>query len=353
MLRSLVDKLLCPTCCSRAHFLALHTFTHDESGQVKEGVLLCPACGGWYPIRRGLLELVVSSLLDPQELDAFCSRYRTEMACLGLRQDLEGTTAGLPSQNTAFGAQLKQREHFDWYAENTEQDYMGYQQTPFWVAADEAVFRGWKSQLQAGGWLLDIGCANGRSAFPFVKQGVTVIGFDISKKMVRQAIERAEWEGAQDHTTFFVADGSQLPFRDESFEYALIYGVLHHLPAPRKVCVEVLRVLKKGGIYFGSENNQTIFRGLFDVLMKLLPLWSEEAGEQPLISRQMLQEWVRGASVRMRCGTSVFLPPHLFNLMGTKVARVLLPATDRLFSWAPGLRHQGGLIVFEIQKNAA
>ena len=47
---------------------------------------------------------------------------------------------------------------------------------------------------------------------------------------------------------------------DSSFDYVLIYGVLHHLPDAGFACREVARTLKPGGIYFGLENNETIFR---------------------------------------------------------------------------------------------
>jgi hypothetical protein len=94
-----------------------------------------------------------------------------------------------------------------------------------------------------------------------------------------------------------------------------------------------------------------MFRGIFDLLMKLKPLWTEEAGEEPLISKSMIQEWNKGIPVQITCSTNVFFPPHLFNLVGERIARPLLAATDRLFSSIPGLGRQGGLVVFEIQKS--
>jgi hypothetical protein len=46
--------------------------------------------------------------------------------------------------------------------------------------------------------------------------------------------------------------------------------------------------LKSDGIYFGSENNASVFRNLFDILQKISPIWSEEAGPEALISRKYL-----------------------------------------------------------------
>ena len=155
--------------------------------------------------------------------------------------------------------------------------YCDYETTPFWTAADRAAFGRWREQIEPGAWLLDIGCANGRSAFRLIESGVTVVGFDISKKMVRHAIERAKRESRQRVTTFLVADGNAPPFVQSSFDYALTYGVLHHLPNPAVACRQIQRILKPGGTYFGSENNKSIFRGIFDLLMRFVPLWTEEA----------------------------------------------------------------------------
>jgi ubiquinone/menaquinone biosynthesis C-methylase UbiE/uncharacterized protein YbaR (Trm112 family) len=347
MLASLVGKLVCPACLTQEHELKRHVFTPGEAGNIRDGVLACPSCGSWYPIEEYLLELVVPSLRNEAEGAQFRVRFESQLADLGL---LSGRDSSQAADSNDVSAQLKQQQFFDWYADNSKLDYSAYQNTPFWLAFDQATFGRWKAQIHPGGWLLDIGCANGRSAFRFVNyRDVKVIGFDISKKLIRQAIARAQAAGAAATTTFFVADGSRLPLRDHSFDHVLIYGVLHHLPNPGSACRDVLRILKPGGVYFGSENNKSMFRKVFDLLMKLKPLWTEEAGEEPLISRQMLENWVSGLPVRLRFNTSVFLPPHMFNLFGRRIARFLLPVTDKIFSWVPGLRNHGGLIVFELE----
>ena len=66
----------------------------------------------------------------------------------------------------------------------------------------------------------------------------------------------------------------------------------------------------------------------------------------------MLEDWHQGLPVRLTSRTSVFLPPHLFNLVGNRAAHSLLAATDRLCSLVPGYAEQGGIIIFEIQKTA-
>jgi 2-polyprenyl-3-methyl-5-hydroxy-6-metoxy-1,4-benzoquinol methylase len=342
MLIDLVPRLTCPTCLAGKQ-LQPSVFADGKRGHIQDGVLLCGHCGAWYTVDDHLLELVPSALVDPHDLARFAARWCRQIRGIGLKPHASNHT-------TSFALQLKQREHFDWYAENGQQNYLDYAKTPFWTAVDDLTFAAWRPALRPGKWLLDIGCANGRSAFPMAEAGVTVVGCDISKKMIRQAIQQARHRALTGSTTFFVADGNELPLAENSFDYALTYGVLHHLPNPGNTCNRIQHLLKPGGIFFGSENNQTIFRRIFDWLMKLRPLWTEEAGREPLISRKMLDDWHSRHSVLIRSATSVFVPPHLFNLVRRDVARRLLLLTDNACSAVPGLNRQGGLIVFEVHK---
>ena len=151
-------------------------------------------------------------------------------------------------------------------------------------------------------------------------------------------------------TTFFVADASWLPFKEASFDRVCSYGVLHHLPDPGIVCGQVERILKNSGLFLLSENNKTIFRGIFDWLMRFKPLWRELAGQEPLISQNMLRDWFSRSSLRLQCRTRVFLPPHLFNRFSVRTAKKILILTDQVADHIPFIRRQGGLIVAEARK---
>ncbi len=204
--------------------------------------------------------------------------------------------------------------------------------------------------MPSEGFFLDIGCANGRSAMPLVAPNRIVVGFDISRAMVVKGVQSLDEKGYSSQAAFFVADGSVLPFQDGVFECAQTYGVLHHLPDPGAVIKEAQRVLKRGGIHLGSENNETSFRPMFDWLMKYFTLWHEEAGEEPLISHEMLYAWLKNLNVTTSVRTSVFAPPHLCNLIGRTLSRVLIDISDRVFRVIPWVGRNGGLIVFEIRK---
>lgn len=154
-------------------------------------------------------------------------------------------------------------------------------------------------------------------------------------------------------TTFFVADGEFLSFKDESFAFVQTFGALHHLPNPAQAIKDIVRILQPGGIYFGVENNKTALRWIFDLMMKIKPLWVEEAGAEPLISGKMLRDWAAGLPAEVYCETSVFLPPHLFNMVRLVTARRLLDWSDRTCLHVPWLKSNGGQLVYYIRKSAA
>src|ERR1051326_3851147 len=301
MLNSLPRKLCCPSCRRQDARLTTHVFRESvAAGAVRDGVLICEGCGEWYQIEDHLLDLEAAGLRNESERDSFRSEFHQELARAGIRplaQNGPGQAAG------SFEAQRKQRNHFDLAAEKQMEPRYNYSLQPFWRAAYNLTFDRWSERIRPGSHLLDVGCADGRSSFYWARRGVNVTGFDISKGLIRQAIQRAQAERLEERTTFFVGDGRHPPFKDETFDNALTYGVLHHLPEPGAACRAIQRVLAKGGIHFGSENNQSSFRGLFDALMKVLPIWIEEAGEQPLLSRRMLCEWLDGWPARIETRT--------------------------------------------------
>jgi ubiquinone/menaquinone biosynthesis C-methylase UbiE/uncharacterized protein YbaR (Trm112 family) len=319
-------------------------FSESADGHVIDGLLTCEGCGEWFPIQNELLELVVPSLRDAAALQRFRERHADRLPLAVM-----SSPAMVAADDVA--AQLAQRRHFDWFASDAPTTYDRYQESPFWRAVDRATFARWMHRVGPGALLLDVGCANGRSTWPFAATGAEIVGCDISRALIAQAIEFARSRGVHATTTFLVADAAALPFRDETFDAVLTYGALHHLPDPAKTCRDIQRIAKVGGVHFASENNKSAFRSLFDLLMKLKPLWSEEAGQEPLISERMVRDWLDGQPVSIRAETHVFLPPHVIDGLGHRVGAALLRVTDAVGSRVPFVRHNGGLIVFEVEKH--
>jgi ubiquinone/menaquinone biosynthesis C-methylase UbiE len=87
--------------------------------------------------------------------------------------------------------------------------------------------------------ILDLGCGTGEFAGEFAADGY--VGIDLSLTYLRDAAVRHQ-------RSFLAAGGDALPLRGESFDAALIVGVLHHLPdqLAAAAMAEVRRVLKPG-----------------------------------------------------------------------------------------------------------
>jgi ubiquinone/menaquinone biosynthesis C-methylase UbiE/uncharacterized protein YbaR (Trm112 family) len=331
-----LEWLRCPSCESTR--LAHAVFREESPTDIVDGVVWCQDCNHWYPIEERLLDFLVGPLAYDDDRSRFWGKYEDRLTALGLdpRSDADTTSKDL---------QKHQQDHFDWYAENLDQSYFEYEQTSFWRAADLIAFEPWKKAVTPGSRLLDVGCAQGRSTFKFMDCDIQIVAFDVSKALIRQAIARYQEGGHRARAVFFAADASRFPLRDKTFDTVLVYGVLHHLADPAVACREISRVLKAGGSYIGQENNQTVFRSVFDLLQKLRPQWHEEAGPEAIISSERLRNWFSDTPVEVESKTSVFLPPHLCNLMTLSTSHRMLVATDRLGRAIPYLREQGGVLL--------
>jgi ubiquinone/menaquinone biosynthesis C-methylase UbiE len=70
------------------------------------------------------------------------------------------------------------------------------------------------------------------------------VGVDLSPKMVREAIGRAD---GISNVRFAIADAESLPFRDGRFTAVLCSNSFHHYPRPGAAIREMSRVLAPGG----------------------------------------------------------------------------------------------------------
>ena len=98
--------------------------------------------------------------------------------------------------------------------------------------------------------MLNLGCGHGADFLPF-KGGFELYGVDFSSVMLELARKYAR---KFDFTVNLVlADVSQLPFSDASFDWAISVATYHHLEsreARERAFTELRRVLKPGGEAF-------------------------------------------------------------------------------------------------------
>jgi ubiquinone/menaquinone biosynthesis C-methylase UbiE/uncharacterized protein YbaR (Trm112 family) len=332
----LAGCLRCSSC--GADSPEIHPFELSTEDRCRLGALRCRSCGAWFPIEDNVVDLLPAERAEPGSRRRFFDANHLRLEEFGLRPP----PSAAPDPD--FASQAHQREHFDDLARRDDRfSYEALGRQPFQRAIRSLHFEEWAPLVRPGSLVLDIGCADGLSTFDIARFDVRVIGLDISGEQIRLAAERAEREG-RENVSFAIGDADSLPIADRSVDYVVCYGSLHHVPSPERTLREVARALKPGGSYLAIENNRTPLRPVFDALMRLRPIWLEEAGAEAQIGAEELRRWTAGSDFRLDARTSVFVPPQLCNLLGYRASRWLLGLTDRVFRRLPGLRRWGGLI---------
>lgn len=332
MKQELLKWLRCPSC--HAHNLDLRIFeSAGNDSVVVNGVLSCAACGAAYKVEDKVAEMVVREPAWFTMEDDFTTRFAAELA------ELKASGPTLENEKAVDEHKKGQAEIFD----EIVKTYEGMTDSHFWKAVDKYVDGLWGDDLRQHSMVLEVGCGNGRISRPLANDGTTVVGVDISRGMLRKAIADAEAAG-NDNLFYVMGDVENLPFQDQAFDACVIYGVLHHLASPRDCLMEVGRVLEEGGRLYALENNRSIFRGAFDLLVKMKKLWEEHPSDHYVMSPEEVKSWGIAAGLDIATQTMVYLPPHFVNPLGRKGAERTIAVSERLLGSLPVLRHHGGLL---------
>jgi ubiquinone/menaquinone biosynthesis C-methylase UbiE len=108
--------------------------------------------------------------------------------------------------------------------------------------------------LRTGMHALDVGCGIGGPAMNIAAySGAHITGINIVAHQVRIASEKAARRGLRRLTEFLEGDMTDLPFPDNHFDVVYSFDAICHAPNKQTVYAEVLRVLKPGGVFLGSD----------------------------------------------------------------------------------------------------
>lgn len=105
------------------------------------------------------------------------------------------------------------------------------------------------AEIPAGALCLEIGVGTGRIALPLARDGVSVVGVDISRQMLRRLVNKLD--GAT--VPIAVANATRLPFAADTFGSAIAAHVLHLIPEWTVAVEELLRVVRSGGVVLASR----------------------------------------------------------------------------------------------------
>jgi len=104
--------------------------------------------------------------------------------------------------------------------------------------------------------VLDIGCGTGRFIREFVKQNISVVGIDISKKMLEVACVPQNIDYPK--LNYIVGDAVTLPFPNAVFNVHLAIHLFHLLPNWKQALTEGQRVLQSDGFLITGFVNSPI-----------------------------------------------------------------------------------------------
>ena len=136
-------------------------------------------------------------------------------------------------------------------------DYLGAWRDHWWNQ-DFLALMAKRCAFSRVGSVLDVGCGIGHwggALAGVLPRRARLIGVDREPQWVAQAAKRARRAGLHGRFSYQQARAEALPFKAGSFDMVTCQTLLMHVPEPKRVLAEMLRVLKPGGLLLASEPN--------------------------------------------------------------------------------------------------
>ena len=111
-----------------------------------------------------------------------------------------------------------------------------------------------KMKIDEGMSVLDLGCGTGHGTIDIgrmLRGTGEVIGFDLSEKMIDQAIKKVD-DTIDTNITFETMSGSSLDYEDR-FDYVISTNAFHHFYNKEDIFLRVNRALKSCGIFIVQD----------------------------------------------------------------------------------------------------
>lgn len=211
------NHLRCPV-CRRERTLRLRGDRSDER-EVREGALVCSACGAERPVHRGVADLLVDPPEHVAREAAGLERFAEHMRADGWDRE---RVRRLPDIDDGY-----------WYVQGVSINQMAT-----------------TMQFEAGQSLLDVGSNTCWASNFFARRGLDVVALDISTAEL-QGLYTSDYF-IEDGTSYFeriVGSMYDMPVASATLDYVFCCEVLHHNDEEslRRTFEEGFRVLKPGG----------------------------------------------------------------------------------------------------------
>ena len=142
--------------------------------------------------------------------------------------------------------------------------------------------------------ILDAGCGRGELSVYLACKGFKVIGVDIAETACDCARELAEHVGVGSQCAFLAESLERLSIKDNSIDFIIGHGTLHHFIKYEGVPVEFMRIMKKGAEgYFADSFGENKFFHLFhnkEMMQRLGDV---------ILTKNLIENYFRGFEVKI------------------------------------------------------
>ncbi|HET6460586.1 MAG TPA: bifunctional demethylmenaquinone methyltransferase/2-methoxy-6-polyprenyl-1,4-benzoquinol methylase UbiE [Syntrophales bacterium] len=126
-------------------------------------------------------------------------------------------------------------------------------------------------EIRAGDAVLDIATGTGDLAIPIAHSGGNVIGVDLSRQMLLRALGKADEQGLRTRYSVVQGDALSMPFRNETFNSALVAFGIRNMNNLEAFLAEIHRVLNTNGRFAVLEFSlpeSPLWRCIYGVYLK-------------------------------------------------------------------------------------
>lgn len=197
--------------------------------------------------------------------------------------------------------------------------------------------------------VLDYCCGDGDLSFLLAKNKANVTGIDISPTSIENCKREAEKRGFGDTTNFLVMDAENLQFEDNSFDFVIVAGVLHHLDIS-KAYSQLSKVLKPGGKILCGE--PLVYNPIFQLYRRLTPKMRTEWEVNHILRYRdikLAEKYFGKVNKRFFNLATLAAVPFLETPM-FKPALSLMEGIDAVLLRIPLLRWWAWQIIFELSE---
>jgi SAM-dependent methyltransferase len=214
--------------------LRLETFETDGD-QIMEGVLRAPS-GGFVPIMRGVPVFLEGDLRP--DLTDFCGRHNLPLPAGGANPHAEGQAL----TNVTFSDKWKRFKNYG--LEPEHEDFLfGWYCKKFGLPDREALKAFYRDRKA----VLEVGSGSGFNS-RFIAENCR--GQHYALDISEAAFTTFENTRRLPNCTVVQADLMHAPFADNSFDFIIADGVLHHTPNTRAAVEALYKKVRPGGQFF-------------------------------------------------------------------------------------------------------